>query len=102
MGAGGLSELGAYLVKKPNEVAGKINAIKGFRAPIFDSHHFREFIAVSDEDPHMINKKLLKEGITSGFSLKKWFPELGNAVLYCVTECCSDEDIDRLIKVLDS
>ncbi len=102
MGAGGLSELGAYLIKKPQEVAGKINAIKGFRAPIFDTHHFREFIAVSDDNPHMINKKLLKEGITGGFSLKKWFPELGNAVLYCVTECCSDEDIDRLINVLES
>lgn len=102
MGAGGLSELGAYLVKKPQEVAGKINAIKGFHAPIFDSHHFREFIAVSDDNPDNINKKLLKEGITGGFSLKKWFPELGNAVLYCVTECCSDEDIDRLIKVLES
>jgi len=102
MGAGGLSELGAYLVKKPQEVAGKMNAIKGFRVPIFDSHHFREFIAVCDDDPHMINKKLLKEGITGGFSLKKWFPELGNAVLYCVTECCSDEDIDRLINVLES
>ncbi|MCX9081350.1 MAG: aminomethyl-transferring glycine dehydrogenase subunit GcvPA [Candidatus Methanoperedens sp.] len=102
MGAGGLSELGAYLVKKPQEVAGTINAIKGFRAPIFNSHHFREFVAVSDDEPHMINKKLLKEGITGGFSLKKWFPGLGNAVLYCVTECCSDEDVDRLINVLES
>ena len=102
MGAGGLSELGAYLVKKPQEVAGKINDIKGFRAPIFDSHHFREFVAVSDDDPRMINMKLLKEGITGGFSLKKWFPELGNAVLYCVTECCSDEDVDRLINMLES
>jgi glycine dehydrogenase subunit 1 len=102
MGAGGLSELGAYLVKKPEEVAKKLNTIKGLRAPLFDSHHFREFVVLSDNDPDMIHKKLLKEGITGGFSLKKWFPELGNAMLYCVTECCSDEDIDRLINVLES
>jgi glycine dehydrogenase subunit 1 len=101
MGAGGLSELGALLIKKPNEVAERINDIKGWKAPLFDSHHFREFVAVSGDDPELINKKLLKEGITGGFSLNKWYPELGNAVLYCVTECCSDEDIERLLGVLE-
>jgi glycine dehydrogenase subunit 1 len=102
MGAGGLSELGSYLVKKPQDVAKKIDGINGFRAPQFKSHHFREFVAVSDNDPEVINEKLLKEGITGGFSLKKWYPELGNAALYCVTECCSEEDIERLINVLGS
>ncbi len=102
MGAGGLSELGSYLVKGPEEVAERINRIKGFRAPLFNSHHFREFLAVSDDDPEVINKNLLEHGITGGLPLKKWFPELGNAVLYCVTECCSDEDIDILIDVLQS
>ncbi len=100
MGAGGLSELGSYLIRKPEEVAERMNSIKGLRAPLFDSHHFREFVAVSDDDPEMINRKLLKEGITGGFSLKKSHPELGNAVLYCVTECCTDDDIERLIGVL--
>ncbi|HMB44471.1 MAG TPA: aminomethyl-transferring glycine dehydrogenase subunit GcvPA [Candidatus Methanoperedens sp.] len=101
MGAGGFSELGSYLVKKPKEVAEKINNVKGWRAPLFYSHHFREFVAVSDDDPEWINKKLLEHGITGGFSLKKWYPELGNAALYCVTECCSDEDIERLVGLLD-
>ncbi len=101
MGAGGLSELGSFLVKKSEEVAERMNGIKGFRAPLFDSHHFREFVAVSDDDIEVMNKKLLKEGITGGLLLKKWYPELGNAVLYCVTECCSDEDIERLLGVLE-
>lgn len=101
MGAGGLSELGSYLVKKPQEVAEKMDGIKGWKAPIFDSHHFREFVAVSEDDPEVINKKLLKEGITGGLSLRKWYPELGNAALYCVTECCGEEDIERLLTVLE-
>jgi glycine dehydrogenase subunit 1 len=101
MGAGGLSELGSYLVKKPQEVAEKINDIKGWKAPLFDSHHFREFVTVSGEDPEVINKKLLKEGVTGGLSLRKWYPELGNAALYCVTECNSDEDIERLLGVME-
>ncbi|HWQ96384.1 MAG TPA: aminomethyl-transferring glycine dehydrogenase subunit GcvPA [Candidatus Methylomirabilis sp.] len=100
MGAGGLSELGSYLVRKPKEVAEKINSSTGWKAPLFDSHHFREFVAVSDDDPDMINRNLLEHGITGGFSLRKWYPELGNAVLYCVTECCSDENIERLVGVL--
>ena len=102
MGAGGLSDLGSYLVQKPKEVSEKMNKIKGWKAPIFDSYHFREFVAVSDADPEVMNKLLLGHGITGGFSLKKWYPELGNASLYCVTECCSDEDIERLLGVLES
>lgn len=102
MGAGGLSELGSYLVKKPREVAGKIDCIKGFHAPLFNSHHFREFVAVSDYDPEVINKRLLGHGITGGFSLKKSYPELGNSTLYCVTECCGDGDIEKLLGVLES
>jgi glycine dehydrogenase subunit 1 len=101
MGAGGLSELGSYLVKKPAEIAEKMNSIKGWRAPLFDSHHFREFVAVSDDDTGVINKRLLEHGITGGFSLKKSYPELGNSTLYCMTECCSDEDIERLLGVLE-
>lgn len=101
MGAGGLSELGSYLIKKPKEVAQSMNGIKGWRAPLFDSHHFREFVAVSDDDPEVINRKLLENRITGGFSLRKWYPDLGNAALYCVTECCSDEDIERLLGVLE-
>jgi glycine dehydrogenase subunit 1 len=102
MGAGGLCELGSSLVKRPKEVARRINGIKGCRAPLFTSHHFREFVVISDDDPEVIKKKLLREGIIGGFSLNKWFPELGNAALYCVTECCSDEDVERLINVLES
>ncbi len=101
MGAGGLSELGSYLIKKPEEVAGKMNGVKGFQAPLFDSRHFREFVAVSEADPEVINKKLHEHGINGGFSLRKWFPELGNAALYCVTECNSDEDIEILINVIN-
>jgi glycine dehydrogenase subunit 1 len=100
MGAGGLSELGSLLIKRPKEVAERINNLSGWRAPLFSSYHFREFVAVSDTDPELINQKLLEEGITGGIVLKDWYPELGNAMLFCVTECCSDEDIERLLAVL--
>lgn len=102
MGAGGLSELGSSLIYKTRILADSINDITGWEAPHFNSHHFREFVAVSDRDIGMSNKKLLMEGITGGLPLKKWYPELGNSVLYCVTECCSDEDIDRLLNGLGS
>ncbi len=101
MGAGGLSELGSFLVRKPKEVASRINEIRGWKAPLFSSHHFREFVAVSDKDPDIINKELLKSRITGGLALKRWYPEMRNAVLYCVTECCGDENIERLLGALE-
>lgn len=102
LGSNGLSELGSLLIKRPEEVAERMNEIKGFKAPLFDSYHFREFVAVSDKDPDMINRTLLKEGITGGLPLRRLYPELGNATLYCVTECCSNEDIERLLNGLAS
>ena len=101
MGAGGLVELGSLLIRKPKEVAEWMNGIRGWKAPLFGSHHFREFVAVSDKDQDVINRELLKSGITGGLALKRWYPELGNAALYCVTESCSDGDIERLLGVLE-
>lgn len=100
LGAGGLSDLGSLLIRRPREVAGRINEIDGWEAPVFNSHHFREFVAFSDTDPELVNQRLGEEGITGGLPIKKWYPELKNAVLYCVTECCSDEDIERLLGII--
>jgi glycine dehydrogenase subunit 1 len=50
------------------------------------------------EDPYAINDKLLKQQIIGGFPLKKFYPELGNAALWCCTETISRESIDAAVK----
>jgi glycine dehydrogenase subunit 1 len=47
---------------------------------------FNEFVLKTTEDSHAINNRLLGHKLIGGFPLKKFYPELGNAALWCCTE----------------
>jgi len=55
---------------------------------------FNEFVVQTAEDPHIINNKLLAKNIIGGFPLQKFYPELGNAALWCCTEMITREQIE--------
>ena len=59
---------------------------------------FNEFVVQTHHDPYAINNALLEKRIVGGFPLKKFYPELGNASLWCVTEMNSREQIDAAAK----
>jgi glycine dehydrogenase subunit 1 len=62
---------------------------------LFDgSPRFNEFVVQTNHDPYAINNALLDKKIVGGFPLKKFYPELGNASLWCVTEMNSRDQID--------
>ena len=50
--------------------------------------------------PDVLQQNLLKRGIVAGLPIKKWYPELENASLWCVTETKTKADIDLLVKTL--
>jgi PadR family transcriptional regulator, regulatory protein PadR len=56
-----------------------------------------EFVIQTGEDPHAINARLLGHKIVGGFPLKKFYPELGNAALWCCTELTSRTQIDTAV-----
>ena len=45
-------------------------------------------------------KRLLDEKIVGGVELARWYPELGNATLWCATEVITREQIDAAARVL--
>ncbi len=47
-----------------------------------------------------LQQRLEQEGILPGIALAKDYPELDNALLICVTEQNSREQIDRLVTAL--
>ena len=55
---------------------------------------FNEFVVRTSEDPHAINSRLLGHKIVGGFPLNKFYPELGNASLWCCTEMTTRSMID--------
>ena len=55
---------------------------------------FNEFVVQTSEDPYAINGRILEHKIVGGLPLKKFYPELGNAALWCCTEMTTRAAID--------
>jgi glycine dehydrogenase subunit 1 len=58
---------------------------------------FNEFVVETSEDPYAINSRLLGHKIIGGLPLRKFYPELGNAVLWCCTELTTRSAIDAAV-----
>src|SRR5438105_2547889 len=55
---------------------------------------FNELVVETSEDPYAINSRLLGRKIVGGLPLKKFYPEFGNAGLWCCTEMTTRTAID--------
>lgn len=66
---------------------------------IFNLPFYNEF-AVQVDDIEKTREKMAKENIVPGLGLGRFYPELGNAMLICVTEMHTRQQIDSLVKVL--
>jgi glycine dehydrogenase subunit 1 len=64
------------------------------------SHRFNEFVVETTEDPYAINSRLLGHKIVGGLPLKKFYPELGNAALWCCTELTTRSSVDTVVGVV--
>jgi len=61
---------------------------------------FNEFVVRTSEDPSAINSRLLGHKIVGGLPLKKFYPELGNAALWCCTELTTRSMIDTAVGIV--
>ena len=94
----GLKELAKQNLAKTAyavEQFGKHANVVFSRAP-----RFNEFVVQTKEDPYVINSRLLGHKIVGGFPLKKFYPELGNAALWCCTEMTTRSAIDTAVGML--
>lgn len=96
-----LIEISSENVRKARKFAEKISTIDGFKAPLFDAHHFNEFVMRSGEASiEKISKRLLSRGIHGGICLNRDFPELGESMLLAVSELHTEEDFDLFVSAL--
>ncbi len=99
LGKNGLRELALMNMKKAAYAQKKISSLEGYK-PLFSAPVFNEFAVRTPAPVGEINEALEKEGIIGGLDLKRFFPELGEVMLFCVTEMVRKEEIDRLVKIL--
>ncbi|HSM85190.1 MAG TPA: aminomethyl-transferring glycine dehydrogenase subunit GcvPA [Candidatus Limnocylindrales bacterium] len=97
-GREGLKELAQQNLAKAAYAAGEF-ARKG-KVLFAGAPRFNEFVVQTAEDPYEINNRLLEKKTIGGFPLRKFYPELGNAALWCCTEMNSKEQIDTAVQAV--
>jgi glycine cleavage system P protein (glycine dehydrogenase) subunit 1 len=93
-GKRGLRELAEQNLAKSHYLAGRLK-------PRFRGTFFNEFAArLEGKSPDAANRALLRQKIIGGLPLGRFYPELADSVLLCVTEMSRREDMDRLAEAL--
>ena len=62
LGPDGLLELAEDCVRNARELAARVDEIDGLHAPVHDRHHFREFVARTDQPATAVRDDLAEEG----------------------------------------
>jgi len=78
----------------------RLTALPGYRL-MFEGPTFHEFVLRTPKPPEQINAALRAHGIIGGAPLGRWYPELADGWLLCVTEQRTRDQIDRLVGVLE-
>src|SRR5438477_2980406 len=94
----GLRELAKQNLAKTAYAADQFS--KHARILFAGAPRFNEFVVQTSEDPYVINSRLLGHKLVGGLPLKKFYPELGNAALWCCTEMTTRTAIDTAVGML--
>jgi glycine dehydrogenase subunit 1 len=75
------------------------NKLKEIGERVFEKPFYNEFI-IKCSDVKKINEELLKNKIVGGLELEKYYPQLKNCLLFCVTELNTREEIDKMVEIV--
>jgi glycine dehydrogenase subunit 1 len=94
-GKEGIRELALQNMAKAQYAAKAMSSATGAKLLFAKTPRFHEFVLQTEEPVEEMNARLLEQKIIGGLSLNKWYPELGNATLWCATELTKREAIDQ-------
>lgn len=98
LGRQGLRRLAEQNLAKAHYAARQLGTVAGIATP-FSGPRFNEFVVRVPEAAEGLLEELLKERIIGGLHLERFYPELKNHLLVCVTETASKAAIDRMVNV---
>ncbi len=99
LGKAGLREVAVQNLSKAQYAKQGIGALPGFSLP-FAAATFNEFVVETSEAASQVLQRLEQAKILGGIDLQRYFPEMGNRILVCVTEQHTRQEIDRLVAAL--
>ena len=92
MGAQGLREIALDSHHKARQLLQRLTQIKGV-LPLFSGPIFHEFALHVEAPMANVLKTMADQGIQAGFNLTADYPALGEALLVCVTDTKTEEDL---------
>ncbi len=99
LGKQGFREMSELCLQKAHYAHRQITAIPGFTAA-FSSPFFDEFVIKTPVSADRLQQHFAQAAILGGYPLDKSYVGMKNAMLFCVTETRTKEDIDLLVNVL--
>ncbi len=98
LGKRGLKALAVQNLAKAHYAARELRSVPGVATP-FTAPHFNEFVVRIPGDAEELLAALAEEKIIGGLNLERFYPELKNHLLVCVTETVSKSAIDRVVEI---
>ena len=101
MGRSGVQEVARHNLQKAHYAASQIAALDGYELK-FTAPYFNEFVIRTPRPASEILKRLLEKQIVGGLALDRYYPDLRDSLLMCVTETVSKSAIDNLVTALST
>lgn len=99
LGPVGLKRVAAVSHARTAALAQRAQSIAGV-STAFSSPRFHEVVLRLPAPADRVLHHMRARGILGGLSLRRWYPELGNAVLVCATETKTGQDIETYVEAL--
>ncbi len=99
LGKTGLRQVAELCAHKSHYLAERIGQIDGYEV-VSDTPFFKEFVVKCPAPVAEINGKLREAGLIGGLDLGRFYPELADHMLLCVTEKRTREEMDALAEGL--
>ncbi len=99
LGAAGLEKVAAASQTQTSALVAALTRIKGVKLA-FAGPRFHEAVLQLDRKVSDVLEALAKRGIVGGYDLSRQYPDLGNALLVCVTETRTDDDIAAYVAAM--
>ncbi|HMY77046.1 MAG TPA: glycine dehydrogenase, partial [Blastocatellia bacterium] len=99
MGRQGVREVAEQNVQKAHYAAKQIGTLNGYQLR-FGSPFFNEFVVSCTKPAGEVLTALQSKHIIGGLALERFFPEMKNEILICVTEQTTKAQIDALVEAL--
>jgi len=100
VGPKGLRETAEQNIQKTHYAVQQIRA-RTRHSILFSGPRFNEFVVQMKDDYASRAQRFMRNRIIPGLHIAKFYPELGNSLLVCVTETTSRDQIDAFVKGLE-